>query len=258
MKQQKWFKTKYGHFSGDGSEYIITTQKTPRPWINVISNGDYGFTVSQTGGGYSWRTHAQLNRITRWEQDMVKDDWGKFLYVRDEQGNMWSAGWKPVCATPERYKCRHGIGYTAIESTNHGIESELLVFVPVDEPLELWRVTLRNRSRRRKHLSLFSYFEWALGAAPDWHREFHRTFIETAYDARAHTIFATKRLWEVPTDRGHWNTDWPFTAFHSSSIEPASFDTDKESFLGRYGSQACPTWSLMNGWSGSSRPACRR
>jgi cellobiose phosphorylase len=39
----------------------------------------------------------------------------------------------------------------------------------------------------------------------------------------------------VPTDRGHWNTDWQFFAFHSSSLKPTSFDADKESFLGMYG-----------------------
>jgi hypothetical protein len=121
------FRTRYGSFSADGTEYIITTPATPRPWINVISNGDYGFTVSQTGGGYSWRTHAQLNRLTRWEQDLVKDEWGKFIYIRDEKENLWSAGWKPVCATPDSYRCRHGVGYTAIESKNFGIET-----VPAD------------------------------------------------------------------------------------------------------------------------------
>ena len=57
----KSFATKYGRFSDDGMEYIVTTPRTPRPWINVISNGDYGITVSQTGSGYSWRTHAQSN-----------------------------------------------------------------------------------------------------------------------------------------------------------------------------------------------------
>jgi len=61
----KSFTTQYGHFSKGGKEYLITTPRTPRPWINVISNGDYGFTVSQTGSGYSWRMHAQLNRLTR-------------------------------------------------------------------------------------------------------------------------------------------------------------------------------------------------
>jgi cellobiose phosphorylase len=239
------FGTRYGSFSRDGTEYIITTPETPRPWINVISNGDYGFTVSQTGGGYSWRTHAQLNRLTRWEQDLVKDEWGKFLYIRDEKENLWSAGWKPVCGTPESYRCRHGVGYTAIESKNFGIETVLLMFVPNDAPLEVWRLTLRNRSRRTRTLNLYTYLEWGLGQAPDWHREFHKSFVETAYDAASHAVYATKRLWEVPTDRGHWNTGWPYVAFHSSSLRPSSFDTDRESFLGRYGGVAHPAGVRM-------------
>lgn len=236
----KTFKTKYGHFSPDGREYILTTPRTPRPWINVISNDDYGLTVSQTGSGYSWRTHAQLNRLTRWVQDLVKDEWGKYIYLRDEQNNVWSAGWKPVCSEPQAYRCRHGIGYSVIESRNFGVETELLVFVPNDEPLEVWHLTLRNRSRKTRTLNLYTYFEWGLGQAPDWHREFHKSFIETAYDPKAQALFATKRLWEVPTERGHWNTNWPYIAFHSSSLKPVSYDGDKESFLGMYGGQAMP------------------
>ena len=232
--------TKYGGFSRDGREYVITRPSTPRPWINVISNGDYGFAVSQTGSGYSWRTHAQLNRITRWEQDLVRDEWGKYIYLRDEAGRVWSAGWKPVCAKPASYRCRHGVGYTCIESKTHGIVTELLMFVPNDEPVELWQLTIENTSRRTRTLNLFTYFEWGLGAAPDWHREFHKSFIETSYEAESHAVMATKRLWEVPAERGHWNTDWPFVAFHSCSKRPSSFDTDKESVLGMYGSVAMP------------------
>jgi cellobiose phosphorylase len=245
----KSYRTKYGQFSPDGTEYIIRTPRTPRPWINVISNGDYGLVVSQTGGGYSWRTHAQLNRLTRWEQDLVRDDWGKYVYIRDERGEVWSAGWKPVCAEPESYECRHGVGYTVITNTTNGIRSEMLVFVPNDDPLEVWRVTLTNVGRRERRLRLFTYLEWGLGQAPDWHREFHKTFIETSYDPKAGAIFATKRLWEVPTDRGHWNTEWKYVAFHAASPKPSGFDTDKESFLGMYGGPAAPA-SVRKGTSG--------
>ena len=236
----KVLRTALGHFSSDGREYVIETPHTPRPWINVISNGDYGFTVSQAGSGYSWRTHAQLNRITRWEQDLIKDEWGKYIYIREGSGQVWSAGWKPVCAEPEHYRCTHGIGYTLIESKNRGIESALLMFAPNDDPLEIWHLTLRNTTRRERWLSLFTYFEWGLGASPDWHREFHKSFIETEYDPAVRAIYARKRLWEVPTDRGQWNTDWPYVAFHGSSLRPASYDGDKESFLGMYGSLGMP------------------
>ena len=234
----KRFATKYGNFSTDGRAYHINTPKTPRPWINVISNGDYGLTLSQTGGGYSWRTHAQLNRLTRWEQDLIKDEWGKYIYLRDEKGDVWSAGWKPVCAEPDHYRCCHGIGYSAITSRRKGIETEMLVFVPRHEPCEIWKLTLRNLSSEPRVIDIFTYFEWCLGASPDWHREFHKSFIETSQEHGA--LFAAKRLWEVPTDRGHWNTDWPYLAFHASSIKPSSYDCDKESFLGRYGSIVMP------------------
>jgi len=236
----KSFKTKYGYFSEDGKEYVITTPRTPRPWINVISNDDYGMTVSQTGSGYSWRTHAQLNRLTRWEQDLIKDEWGKYLYLLDENGNIWSAGWKPVCQEPDQYLCRHGIGYSVIESSNFGVDTTLLLFVSNDEPLEIWKLTLQNRTKKKKMLNLFSFFEWCLGAAPDWHREFHKSFIEASYIAGLHAVFATKRLWEIPTERGHWNANWPYTAFHSVNMKPTSYDCDKETFFGMYGNQRLP------------------
>ncbi|MDW7991515.1 MAG: hypothetical protein RMK65_05110, partial [Anaerolineae bacterium] len=58
------FLNPYGYFSSDGREYVITTPLTPRPWCNIISNGDYSLLVSQTGSGYSWRGNAGQNRIT--------------------------------------------------------------------------------------------------------------------------------------------------------------------------------------------------
>ena len=102
----------YGYFSDDGKEYVITRADTPMPWINVISNGDYGFTISQAGSGYSWRTHASLNRITRWEQDLIRDEWGKYLYLRDaDTGEFWSPTWQPCGTALENYQVRHGMGY---------------------------------------------------------------------------------------------------------------------------------------------------
>jgi cellobiose phosphorylase len=226
---------KYGYFSDDGKEFIITTPKTPRPWVNVISNGDYGLVISQTGSGYSWKTHAQLNRITRWEQDLIRDNWGKYIYLRDNvTGKFWSASFKPVCKTPEHYICKHGFGYTTIESLNEDILSKLTVFVPFDESVEIWKLNLINTSKTKKYIGVFTYLEWCLGVAPDWHREFHKSFIRTNFNEDLNAIFAEKRLWDIPSDRGHWNTSWKYVAFHSVNLPVASFDCDKESFIGMY------------------------
>ena len=65
------FKTKYGYFTDDGKEFVITRPDTPRPWINIMSNGEYGLVMSQTGSGYSWWKNSSVARITRWLQDMV-------------------------------------------------------------------------------------------------------------------------------------------------------------------------------------------
>lgn len=229
------FKTKYGYFSNARREYVITRPDTPVPWTNVVANPDYGFVISQAGGGYSWRTHASLNRITRWEQDLVQDNWGKFIYIRDNaDGVHWSATFKPVCKKPAQYECRHGIGYSVITQKINSIVSQLTLFVPGDEPVELWMLTLKNKSKRGRDLSLFSYLEWCLGTALDIHREFHRGFIETEFDKNNNAIYATKRLWTVENSEGQrWNRDWEYAAFHGCNIRCSSFDTDKEAFIGR-------------------------
>jgi cellobiose phosphorylase len=103
--------TTFGSYSEDGLEYIISNPNTPMPWVNVISNGDYGLVISQAGSGYSWRGHASLNRINRWEQDLIRDRWGKYLYLRDQDtGECWSQTYQPVGSGLQNYRVRHGMG----------------------------------------------------------------------------------------------------------------------------------------------------
>lgn len=235
-------RNKYGYFTEDGLEYVITAAETPMPWINVIANDVYGFTLSQAGGGYSWREHASLNRVTRWDQDLIRDEWGKYLYVRDaESGAFWSPTWQPCGEQADAYQVRHGMGYSVIESQHGSLACEVTYFVPLNDPCEIWLVKLHNAGDQPRTLQLFSYLEWLLGAAPDWHREFHRTFIETSYDAQHGALLATKVLWELPVpSKAHWNMDWAYVAFHSASEMPAGFDADKRDFLGRHGSVRQP------------------
>src|SRR5580765_2055003 len=105
------FSTRYGHFSADGREYVITRPGTPRPWANVICPDRYGVVVTQSGTGYSWTTHATLNRLTRWEQDLVRDEWGKWLYGRDcVSGERWSLAGCPVRTRFDHGEGGHGSG----------------------------------------------------------------------------------------------------------------------------------------------------
>jgi cellobiose phosphorylase len=137
------FQNAYGQFSDDGREYIISTPMTPRPWGNVISNGDYGMMVSQTGSGYSWRGNAGQNRITRSFQDLIKDNWGKYFYIRDVQSKIfWSAAYKPVMHAYESFSVTHGLGYSRFHQQVEGISSELTVFVTASDPVEVFQLLL--------------------------------------------------------------------------------------------------------------------
>ncbi|MBU2444804.1 MAG: glycosyl transferase family 36 [Bacteroidetes bacterium] len=232
------FETKYGYYTEDGNEYVIKTYNTPKPWINVISNGEYSLVFSQTGGGFSWREHSEFNRLNRWHQDLIKDDWGKYFYLRDnDTGEIWSPTWMPVKTKLESYECRYGFGYVRLKSVYRGIESTLTLFIPLNESLEIWNFEIENKTDRKVNLSIFSYFEWCLGSSSDHHREFHKTFIETEFDKELNAMIAAKRLWEIPLgERGHWNIEYPYLGFISSNKEISDFDGDKESFIGQYGS----------------------
>lgn len=236
------FSTKYGHFSSDGNEYIITNFKTPKPWINVISNGKYGLVISQIGGGFSWDSHSEFNRLNRWHQDLVLDNWGKYFYIKDNlTGDIWSPTWMPVKTDLDFYQVVYGFGYSKFISEFDGIKITLTLFIPVDDNLEIWNFSIENKTDKKKSLSIYTYFEWCLGSSADHHREFHKTFLETHFHSELNCMTATKRLWEIPLgDRGHWNIEYPYLGFISCSNKISDYDGDKDTFIGQYGSLQNP------------------
>jgi len=257
-RTQRLFETDYGYFAKGGSAYVIKRLDTPRPWVNVAANPNYGFIISQAGGGFSWLDHSTLSVLTRWEMDLVRDNWGKWVYLRDEEsGALWSASPQPTMANLDHYECEHGIGYTSIRAEADGIASEWTLTVPpalegmdkAETTYELWRVRLHNRSDKVRKLTVCSHFMWCLGSAPDSKREFHRLFIETAWDEKRKVLTATKNLWEVPEPRyGHWNTPWPHIAYHAAWV-PGEKTAGKTQacanhtmFTGRHGDWKSPAW----------------
>jgi cellobiose phosphorylase len=107
---------RYGHFSGDGREYVITDPRTPRPWVNVIANPRLGLVVSHTGSGFTFIDNSQLGVITRWQQELVEDCSGKALYLRDvATGRVWSAAPAPgsyAVSMNSFWNSRRGAGAT--------------------------------------------------------------------------------------------------------------------------------------------------
>jgi hypothetical protein len=72
------------------------------PRTHVLSNGRYAVMVTAAGSGYSrWQDVA----VTRWREDVTRDSWGSYLFLRDMQtGAVWSAGHQPSGREADSYE----------------------------------------------------------------------------------------------------------------------------------------------------------
>jgi cellobiose phosphorylase len=225
---------RYGYFDDARREYVITRPELPQPWFNYIRNDEYTGLVSHTGGGTSfWKDPLRL-RLLRYKFHLTPYDRpGRYVYIRDRHsGRYWSATWAPV-QTPlarTRFECRVGLGYNRITTRYDGIEAEMLYFVPPDDALEIWQLTLTNRSRRRRRLRTFSYAEWAV-----WGVLRDLLNIDNAA-ACARYCYDGGVFWHTtPNDVGSTigTSRWVFSVgYFTSDAEPAGFDGSRDHFLG--------------------------
>ena len=138
----------YGYFDDASQEYVITRPDTPLPWLNMLGQDEFYGLCTQTAGGYSFWKDARLRRLTRYRyNNNPMDNDGRFLYIKHGK-SVWNPGWKPVRAKLDAFECRHGLGYTRIKGRKDGIEVEQLMFVPPNENLEVWKVSVRNKTKK--------------------------------------------------------------------------------------------------------------
>ncbi|MFA5939065.1 MAG: glycosyl transferase [Sinimarinibacterium sp.] len=167
-------------FSADGREYHIdlpwrgdAPALPPMPWINVIANERFGFLVSETGAGGTWSRNSQLNRLTPWSADPVRDPHEEAFYLRDEDSGVY---WSPLpgpAPAPVAHEAVHGFGYSRFASTSHRLEQAVTMFVARHDPLKIVTLELRNTGTQPRRLSAFGYQRLVLGTLPDAQRPIH-------------------------------------------------------------------------------------
>jgi cellobiose phosphorylase len=237
---------KFGYFDDEEKEYVITTPKTPLPWINYLGSDNFFSLISNTCGGYSFYKDAKLLRLTRYRYNNVPaDEGGRYFYIKD--GNcVWNPGWMPVKTALDSYECRHGMGYTRILSRKNDIESNLLAFVPVHDNCEINQLTLTNVSGQTKEIKLFSYVEFCLWNAMDDMTNFQRNLNTAEVEVSGSRIYHKT---EYRERRNHY-------AVYSVNQPPDGFDTDRDAFLGAFRGLAEPAAveqghasnSIASGW----------
>lgn len=238
---------KFGFFDDHNKEYVITTPKTPYPWINYLGSEDFFSLFSNTSGGYSFYKDARLRRITRYRYNNVPvDNEGRYFYIKDDD-TTWSTGFRPTQTELDSYECRHGLGYSTITTSKNGLHAQQTSFVPLGYNGEVHKIELTNKSDAQKSLKLFSYIEFNLWDAYDDMTNFQRNFNTGEVEVEDNCIYHKT---EYRERRNHY-------AFYSVNTKMSGFDTDRESFIGLYNDVSNPDVvmtgqsknSVANGWS---------
>ena len=231
----------FGYFDDAKKEYVITSPKTPLPWINYLGSEDFFSLVSNTCGGYSFYKDAKLLRLTRYRYNNVPyDSNGHYYYIKDGE-TIWNPGWMPCKTELDSYTCRHGLGYSVFESGKNGINAKLTDFVPIGVSCEVNKLTLTNTGNEAKEIELFSYVEFCLWNAMDDMTNFQRNFSTGEVEVHGSEIYHKT---EYRERRNHY-------AVFAVNQPIDGFDTDRDTFLGAYGENSAPE-RVLAGQSGNS------
>lgn len=240
---------KFGHFDDQNKEYVITSPRTPLPWINYLGCENFFSLVSNTCGGYSFYKDAKLLRLTRYRYNNVPyDSNGHYYYIKDGD-TIWNPGWMPSKTELDSYECRHGMGYSVFTGIKNGLMAQLTDFVPMGSTCEINKLTLKNTSDKKKNFSVFSYVEFCLWNAMDDMTNFQRNFSTGEVEIHAGGSQLLHKT-EYRERRNHY-------AVYAVNASVDGFDTDRDSFLGAYGENSAPSVvvndqsknSVASGWA---------
>ncbi len=209
----------------------FNTPDTPTPEVHLLSNGRYHVMVNNSGSGFSrWQELA----LTRWCEDTTQDDRGLFFFLREiETGEVWSSTAQPLSPDFDHYEAVFSQGSAEFQAVIHQFQLNTQIAVCPEDDMELRQMRITNLSKRARTVEITSYTEVVLlDAQMDaTHPAFHKLFVQTEPLPGKSALLFTRR----PRSAGETHP-W---MFHTMAIEggtmlrDASFETDREAFIGR-------------------------
>lgn len=229
---------KYGYFDNDNREYVIERPDVPVSWTNYLGVKDLCTVISHNAGGYSFYKSTEHHRITRFRANGVPlDRPGHYVYIRDDEtGEYWSISWQPVGKdfTKAKYTTRHGMSYSKFQSDYNNIEAEQLLFIPIEDDVELWDVKIKNKDNKKRKLSVFTYLEFS----------FHH--IEIDNQNLQMSLYASGSNYKDDIiEYDFFYEPWT-NHYFASNFSPDSYDCVRDKFIGNYRSETNPI-SVENG-----------
>ncbi len=223
---------KYGYFDNLKREYVIERVDLPTSWTNYLGVRDMCAVINHTAGGYSFYKSPEYHRITRFRANSVPMDRpGHYVYLRDDDtDDYWSISWQPVGKPLDqaKYQCRHGLSYSTYSCEYSGIKAEQTLFIPIEDPVELWDVKIRNTGRKPRNISVFSYLEFSYHHIDMDNRNFQMSNY-AAGSSYSDGIIEHDLFYE---EFGY--------QFFTASFEPDSFDCLRDKFIGLYHTETNP------------------
>ncbi|MDQ6972079.1 MAG: glucoamylase family protein, partial [Mariprofundaceae bacterium] len=226
---------------------VFSDPNTPMPEVHLLSNGNYHVMATHAGGGYSrWRDLA----VTRWREDATADNWGTFIYLRDQDtGRYWSTAYQPTGVKADHYEAIFAQARAEYRRRDQAIETHTEISVSPEDDVEIRRVKLANLSSRSRRIEVTSFAELVLAPlnADLAHRGFSNLFVQTEILPERQAILCTRR----PRTPGE-ATPWMFhlLAAPGAKADNPSYETDRARFIGRGRTAANPV--MLDGDEGTS------
>ena len=233
---------RYGYFDNASREYVIDRVDVPASWTNYIGLKDFYGVFNHTAAGYVLYKSPEYHRITRFRPNGPVDGPGHYVYLRDnDTGDFWSVSWQPVGKPKEHYSCRHGLSYSKYLCDYSGINAQQTLFAAIDDPVEIWDVRLRNDSKKKRNLSVFSYLEFSFHQIPMDNQNFQMS------------LYAAGSRYEDGIIEEDLYYEEDGFQFFTADFTPDGFDCCRDAFLGDYRTERNPQAVETGKCSGSFR-----
>ncbi len=223
---------KYGYFDNERREYVIEQVNLPTSWTNYLGVKDTCTVINHTAGGYMFYKSPEFHRISRFRANSIPMDRpGHYVYIRDDETkDYWSISWQPVGKSLDqaKYQCRHGLSYSKFSCEYSDIKADQTLFIPVNDPVELWDVKIKNVDDKARNLSVFSYVEFSYHHIPMDNQNFQMSNYAagSSYEDGVieHDLFYEEDGYQ----------------YFTSNFEPDSFDCLRDKFIGLYRTETNP------------------
>ena len=214
-----------------------------RKWqpTQLLSNGRYSVALRANGAGVSrWRQANTYINISRWRDDLLRDEYGSFIYLRSaSEAAAYSVTAHPAPHPQWHYNCCFMADRVQFEAASKHLEATTTVLVSPEDDTELRTVVITNLLDVPVTYDVISCFEVVLAdaKADEAHPAFSNLFIDTTWHAPWRALLLTRRprlAGDPQVSAAH------FLAEADAQILSVDCITDRRAFLGRSRSRAQP------------------